>query len=177
MSGSRPSSFRMSSKMFDNLILQHTDGLYRFALSILKEPESAKDAIQDCLAKIWKKRDSLDQIENPQAWVFRVVKNHCLDVIRSSRHTEMISEQNPVLDSSRADFDLLYEDHQLWLAKAIETLSAKQQQVFHLREVEEMSYQEICDITGLEMTDVKVNLHRARVSIKAKLEKVEAYGV
>ncbi len=171
-----PSSFRMSTKSFHNVILQQSDGLYRFALSILKEPETAKDAVQDCLAKIWRKKDDLGEVQNLQAWTFRIVKNHCLDVIRGSRHTEDIAHSVSISDQSAADFELLYEDQQHWLKKVLDTLSHKQQEVFHLREIEEMSYQEICDITGLSMNEVKVNLHRARTSIRAKLEKVEAYG-
>ena len=166
----------MSSKIFNSVILNSTDSLYRFALSILKEPESAEDAVQDCLTKIWNRRSNLEEIDNPQAWTFRVVRNHCLDVIRSSRRTEDLRDAHYLQDQQVADFDLLYADQQSWLAKVLDSLPAKQQQVYHLREVEEQSYQEICDIMGISMNAVKVNLHRARTMIRSKLEKVEAYG-
>lgn len=167
----------MSSKIFNSVILTYSDNLYRFALSILKEPEAAKDAMQDCLVKIWNKRNTLQKIDNPQAWAFRVTRNHCLDIIRSSRRTEILEDTLPLADNQSTDFDLLYSDQEKWLRKTLQCLPEKQQQVFHLREVEELSYQEICDILELNMSEVKVCLHRARKVIKSNLEKVEAYGV
>ena len=55
-------------------------------------------------------------------------------------------------------------------------LPVKQREIFHLREVEEMSYQEIADVLALSMSEVKVSLHRARQKVRSTLEKVEAYG-
>ena len=166
----------MSSKVYRTVILNYSDSLFRFALSILKEPEAAKDAVQECLIKIWKKRDKLDQIDNPQAWAFRVVKNHCLDVMRGSRHTEGLEHTYSLSDGQTTDFDLLYQDQELWLEKVLEQLPEKQRQIFHLREVEEMSYQEIADVMEITMSEVKVSLHRARTSVRSSMKKVEAYG-
>ena len=163
--------------MFNQTILPHTDSFYRFALSIVKEPEVAKDVLQDCLAKIWKKREALNDIDNPQAWAFRIVRNHSLDVVRSSKPQLEISETRPIAGSDGADFDLLYNDRRKWLDLTISALTEKQRQVYMLREVEEMSYQEISEITELSLSDVKVNLHRARLSIKSKLEKIDNHGV
>ncbi len=166
----------MSSKLYRTLIAENSDSLYRFALSILKEPETAKDAVQECLIKIWKKRDTLDQIDNLQAWAFRVTKNHCLDVVRGSRHTEGLEQSFTISDSRSTDFDLLYKDQEQWLEKVLESLPPKQRQIFHLREVEELSYQEIAQVMEVTMSEVKVSLHRARAAVKSSMEKVEAYG-
>jgi len=173
----RSSSMRTSANMFNQTILPHTDSFYRFALSIVKEPEVAKDVLQDCLAKIWKKREALGDIDNPQAWAFRIVKNHSLDVVRSSKPKMEISETKPLAGSDGADFDLLYQDQKKWLELSISALTEKQRQVYVLREIEEMSYQEISEITELTLSDVKVNLHRARLSIKSKLEQIDNHGV
>ncbi|MEM9328336.1 MAG: RNA polymerase sigma factor [Bacteroidota bacterium] len=166
----------MSSKLYKTVILSHSDSLFRFALSILKEPEAAKDAVQDCLVKIWKKRDQLDEVDNVQAWAFRVVKNHCLDIVRGSRHTEGLEHTYTLSDGQTADFDLLYQDQEQWLQRVLARLPEKQRQIFHLREVEEMSYQEIAQVMEITMSEVKVSLHRARGTVRSSMQKVETYG-
>merc|ERR1711991_502567 len=166
----------MSVKLFNSVILNFTDSFYRFALSMLKDSESAKDAVQDCLAKIWDKRQSLDALDNPRAWAMRIVRNHCLDIIRSHRPLIDIADNPAIAGGDTPDFDLLYQDQQRWFDATIEMLPVKQREIFHLREVEEMSYQEIADVLGLSMSEVKVSLHRARTRVSSTLEKVEAYG-
>jgi RNA polymerase sigma-70 factor (ECF subfamily) len=56
-------------------------------------------------------------------------------------------------------------------------LPEKQRQVMHLRDVEGYSYNEICDILELDMSQVKVNLFRARNAVREKLIKLNAYGL
>ena len=166
----------MSVKLFNNVILNFTDSFYRFALSILKDTEAAKDAVQDCLAKIWDKRQSLDSLDNPRAWAMKIVRNHCLDILRSHRPLMDIADNPAVAGGEAPDFELLYQDQQRWYDQTVATLPTKQREIFHLREVEEMSYQEIADVLGLNMSEVKVSLHRARTRARSTLNKVEAYG-
>lgn len=166
----------MSVKLFNSVILSFNDSFYRFALSILKDSDSAKDAVQDCLAKIWDKRQSLDSLDNPRAWAMKIVRNHCLDVIRSHRPLIDIADSPAIAGGDTPDFDLLYQDQQRWFKETVDMLPVKQREIFHLREVEEMSYQEIADVLGLNLNEVKVSLHRARTKVRSTLEKVEAYG-
>jgi len=64
-----------------------------------------------------------------------------------------------------------------WLKKILDTLPPKQREVYHLREVEEMPYQDIADTLSMNLNEVKVNLHRARTKIKSSITKIEAYGI
>ena len=63
------------------------------------------------------------------------------------------------------------------MKQVLTTLPAKQQEVFHLREVEDMSYQDIAETCGLTESDVKVNIHRARKKVKEAMQKIDAYGI
>ena len=56
-------------------------------------------------------------------------------------------------------------------------LPEKQRQVMHLRDIEGYSYQEICEILEIDMSQVKVNLFRARNSVRERLQKINAYGL
>ena len=63
------------------------------------------------------------------------------------------------------------------MKEVLKELPAKQQEVFHLREVEDMSYQDIAETCGLSESDVKVNIHRARKKVKEAMQKIDAYGI
>ncbi len=151
--------------------------MYRYAVSILKNEDSAHDVVQDCLIKIWHKRSKLTEIENHEAWAMRITRNQCYDWVKTNRFTLPNMEQVEEADQVNADHDMLMEDQKKWLEKVLETLPPKQQEVFHLREIDGMTYQEIADVLSLNLSEVKVNLHRARTKVRSSLQKIEAYGI
>jgi RNA polymerase sigma-70 factor (ECF subfamily) len=63
------------------------------------------------------------------------------------------------------------------IKQMIAALPEKQRQVIHLRDVEGYSYQEICEILELDMSQVKVNLFRARNAVREQMTKIDAYGL
>ena len=106
----------------------------------------------------------------------RVVRNGCIDTIRASRFTAFDESHENRLFINNED-TMVYEDQRKWYRETIDTLPEKQKEVFHLREVECLSYQEISEIMRITESDVKVNLHRARTKVREVMKKLEAYGV
>ena len=143
---------------------------------MLSSSVTAQDIVQDSLLKIWDKRKSLGTIENPEAWALRVVRNGCLDHIRQNKFTAFDDSQAVKMYVNNED-TMVYQDQVKWYREAIDQLPEKQKEVFHLREVEQMNYKEIANVMGIGESDVKVNLHRARNSVRETMKKVEAYGV
>lgn len=167
----------MSAKLYHKLIIPIVDGMYRYALSVVGEPETAEDVTQDCLAKMWNIRHELPKIGEPQAWAFRIVRNRCIEALRRNRYTDLDKDIINLQVSNDADKQVINEDQLSWLSNVLQTLSSKQREIFHLREVEEMSYQEIAETCRLSESDVKVNIHRARKKVKEAMHKIEAYGM
>lgn len=167
----------MSSSLYHNQILPAADGMYRYALSIVHEPETARDVVQDCLAKIWNIRHDLANIEKVNAWAFRIVRNRCIETLRRNRYADLDEKIVNMQVSGASDQKAINEDQMAWLRDVLETLPPKQREVFHLREVEEMSYQEIAETCSLTESDVKVNIHRARKKVRSAMEKIDAYGI
>ncbi len=167
----------MSGKLYYELILPASDGMYRYALSILHEPETARDVVQDCLAKIWNIRHDLARIEKVNAWAFRIIRNRSIEVIRKNRYADLDDNVINMQVDRSTDQQTVNDDQMSWLAEIVKTLPSKQQEVFHLREVEEMSYQEISETCNLTESDVKINIHRARKKVKDTMHKIEAYGI
>ncbi|MEQ6166554.1 sigma-70 family RNA polymerase sigma factor [Ekhidna sp. MALMAid0563] len=167
----------MSHNLYHNEILPASDGMYRYALSIVREPETAKDIVQDCLTKIWSIRKDLDKIEKVNAWAFRIVRNRCIEIMRRNRYADLDEKVVNMRHSDPVENQAITNDFMSLMKQVLKELPVKQQEVFHLREVEDMSYQDIAETCGLTESDVKVNIHRARKKVKEAMQKIDAYGI
>jgi len=167
----------MSRNLYHTKILPASDSMYRYALSIVHEPETARDVVQDCLTKIWGLRKELNKVEKVNAWAFRIVRNRCIEILRRDRYTDMDDNVVNMWQSNSVEQDTITDDFMSWMRQVLKSLPEKQQEVFHLREVEDMSYQDIAETCGLTESDVKVNIHRARKKVKEAMQKIDAYGI
>ncbi|MEO9873128.1 RNA polymerase sigma factor [Ekhidna sp.] len=167
----------MSNNLYHKHILPASDGMYRYALSIVHEPETARDAVQDCLTKIWSIRKDLDKVEKVNAWAFRIVRNRCIEILRRNRYADLDEKVVNMRYSGTVEEQAITNDFMSQMRMVLKTLPAKQQEVFHLREVEDLSYQDIAETCELSESDVKVNIHRARKKVKEAMQKIDAYGI
>jgi RNA polymerase sigma-70 factor (ECF subfamily) len=172
----------MSKAIFDNEVMPSSGKMYRYALSILKNPDMAHDVVQDCLIKIWQNRQKLPEVKSIDSWVMRITRNQCYDWVKMNRYSLWVDkdinrDDIGMNETTGADQKTLVNDQINWLKKVIETLPQKQKEIYHLREVEELSYQEIAEVMSLTLAEVKVTLHRTREKIKENIKKIEAYGL
>lgn len=156
--------------------------MYRYALSILKDPAIAHDVVQDCLVKIWQNRQKLPEIKSIDSWVMRITRNQCYDWVKVNRFSlqaeRVINNDDAFLkETEETDHAILFIDRKNWLDKVIDSLPQKHKEILHLREVEEMTYQEIAETMSLSLAEVKVNLHRSRQKIREAIKKIEDYGL
>ena len=167
----------MSKALFEKHIMPASEKMYKYAFSILKDSETAADVVQECLMKIWDKRDKLPEILSPDSWAMRITRNQCYDWVKMNRYTLISDRELNTLDSGNMDDAIHAKDHLRWLEEILKTLPEKHQEVFHLREVEDMTYQDIAEILGLSLGEVKISLHRTRAKIRLMLQKIEDYGI
>ena len=79
----------MDSAVFDSVWLPHQAAFYRLAFYILENEDEARDAVQDLYLKLWDMREQLDSIDNPKAYGLHLLRNRCIDRIRSrTRHRQ-----------------------------------------------------------------------------------------
>lgn len=158
----------MDSKQFNNQVVPLSDKFFRLAKSILRNAESAQDAVQDLIVKLWEKRSSLDEVENIQAFTMRSMRNLCLDLIRRQRdEVELPSdvefaELNPHQEIEQNDMVSRVK-------VLIDNLPELQRTIIRMRDVEGMELSEIAFITSLTENAVTVNLSRARQKIREKI--------
>jgi RNA polymerase sigma factor (sigma-70 family) len=170
----------MNLEAFQNRVLPSKNKLFRFAFKFLGNEEEAKDVVQEVLIRVWNGREQMDEVQNWEAWCMRITRNLSLDRIRSltRKQTQPIEESFHVQSASLTPHESTEIDESMKrISELISSLPEKQRQVIHLRDVEGYSYNEICDIMEIDMSQVKVNLFRARNSVREKLVKINAYGL
>jgi len=156
-----------------NLVLPFKDKLYRLALRIMGNVHEAEDIIQEVLIKIWKKREQFVELDNKEAWSMTVTRNLCIDKIRAKKmRTSDITEHFDIKDKTMTPSQQTISDDRMGqILELIDALPERQKTVVQLRDIEGYSYKEISTITGLKLDQVKVYLHRARISLRAQILK------
>lgn len=152
--------------------------LYRIAYALLEDKADAEDILQEAYCKLWKKRDELEEIQHPEAFSITLVKNLCLDYLRSPRSNrdEEIMETVVLPSSTSPDKELEEKENIRHIRKIIDQLPENQRQVIRLRGIEDCSFEEIEQITGLTTSNIRTLLSRARKFIREKLEISNSYG-
>ncbi|HNP94688.1 MAG TPA: RNA polymerase sigma factor [Cyclobacteriaceae bacterium] len=170
----------MDIQAFETKVLPSKNKLFRFALRLLGNEDEAQDVVQEVLIKVWNGRESMHQINNWEAWCMRLTKNLSLDRLRAQQRkaTDSLVVGMEVRQDGLSPHEKteLTESMQQ-VSKLMASLPEKQRQVMHLRDVEGYSYNEICEILELDMSQVKISLFRARNSVREKLVKINAYGL
>ena len=170
----------MNLEAFENRVLPAKNKLFRFAFRMLGSSEEAKDIVQEVMIKVWNGREQMAEIQNMEAWCMRITKNLSLDKLRSRqrRATDSIDEGFEVRHEALSPHENTeLNESMVRINQLIAALPEKQRQVIHLRDIEGYSYNEICEMLELDMSQVKVSLFRARNAVREKLVKMNAYGL
>ncbi len=151
--------------------------LFRFAVSMLKDEAEAEDVVQEVAIKLWKQRDELDGIQNLEAWTMRLTRNLSIDKIRS-RHRryeplDKVADLQEPHPSPARQTEL--NDTMDQLKKWIQQLPDHHRMVFQLRDIEGMTYKEISETLDMPISQVKINLFRARQQVRAYLLQTQLY--
>lgn len=140
--------------------------LYRMAYLWVKDREVANDVLQQVFEKAWVRKNDLESMENPTGWMVKTLKNESLQHFRSTRKIEPLGDLD-LADATKTDEESI--DRMQQVLRFLEKLPEKQREVFHLREVEGLAYEEIASYLEISLDQVKVNLFRARQQLKVYL--------
>lgn len=162
----------MTVNEYNQLVRDCSDALYRFALKNIKVAEDAQEIVQISFERLWLNKDQVDGGKS-RAYLFKIAYHAMVDIIRKQKK-EVDMEQvdlQQVETSSHSD----YKGIKQHLNRALEQLSDIQRSVILLRDYEGYSYSEIGEITGLNESQVKVNIFRGRQTLQKILGKLEDY--
>jgi len=151
----------MNTKEYNKTVEQFADKVYRFALSLTGNKHVAGDIVQDSFERLWINHGDI-AFDKARSFLFSTAHNRSIDIFRKDKR--MVDT-----DNFRAEVSISvdqYSDLKEVLHNAIGQLNDVQRSVVLLRDYEGYSYQEIADITGLNETQVKVYIFRARQFLK-----------
>lgn len=166
----------MNAKEFKILIEPVKDKLFRLALRMLGNYLDAEDGMQELLAKLWLNRAKIDAKNNPEAYVMVAARNHFIDIIRKKKpilvhdQEDFLKEKNPdalAKLEQKEDFNLVHD--------LVNRLPEKQKLVFHLRDIENYTYEEISKMSEMSVNSIKVNLSRARKKLREWIMEYHTY--
>lgn len=167
---------------FEQLVRKYQPYAFSLAMRFLCDEAEASDVVQESFLRVWKHIDRYDPNQKFTTWLYKIVSNLSVDRFRSLKRSRSIflsRDQNPVMENlpDERDWETLRSHEQL--AEIIRTLSNRlsrtQRLVFTLRDLQDLTVDEVVEITGLSHGSVKTNLHYARKAIRDLL--VRHYGV
>lgn len=172
---------RMSLQLFLSQVMPVQQKLFRFAYRLLGNEEDAKDITQDALMKVWHQQQKMTELENVEAWCMRITRNLALDKIKSKKYRVADDLERaaslPETDAKNPHAATEQQDLMKRVHATINALPEKFRLVMQLRDMDGFSYQEIADMLEINVNEVKVNLHRARLKVREQLKNVHAYGL
>ena len=155
----------------------------RLALRITQNRADAEDVVQETMMKVWNRRGEWQQIENMEAFCLTVCRNISLDKLRRMDRQVLSLEDTPPeaggydpIDHSHSanpEQQAVQRDRLQQVRRIISQLPEKQRSCMQLRDIEGKSYRDIATILGITEQQVKVNIFRARQTVKEKMMSVE----
>lgn len=164
---------------FAELVRRHQDGLYRHALGMLGSPDAAADLAQDSFIRAYTRLESCSEPARFSAWLFRILRNACLDYLKDRRRKTVPIDDESILGVSDADPGLAVEQTEVRAAvlRALETLPEAQREAFLLKHVEDLSYEEMAERLGASISALKMRVKRAREALQELLAAGHREGV
>ena len=158
----------MTEREYNECVNTYADNVYRFIVKNLRHEEDARDVVQTAYEKMWRNRDEVDA-RRAKSYLFTVAYHQMIDHIRKVKRIQLkdeFSAESKVENKPANDLKRILND-------ALQRLNETQRSLVLLKDYEGYSYEEIGRIMGLNESQVKVYLHRARLQLKEYLVKIE----
>lgn len=154
----------MTEREYNECVNKYADNIFRFIVKNLRHEEDARDIVQSAFEKLWRNRETVEHGKE-KSWLFTVAYNQMIDHIRKIKriyHKEEFGEDVRVHNPAPSTISNLRKN----LHEALNRLSDTQKSLVLLKDYEGYSYEEIGKIMGLNESQVKVYLHRARLNMR-----------
>jgi RNA polymerase sigma-70 factor (ECF subfamily) len=168
----------MKRQLYQELLVGHRDRIYSQALYSLRNTHDAEDVTQEAFLKLWDHYGDIDPAK-VEGWLLRVTHNLCIDQARRRKalannfgHPDpdavdsLVAPQGALVDP---DAGLLLDERQQALLDALATLTTETRSVMLMHYFQEMKLQDIGDELGKSVSALKVQIHRARRSLRLVL--------
>ncbi len=158
----------LKSSEYNEIVGTVSDPLYRYALKLTNNVTSAKDLVQESFLKLWANRDKVE-VSYARPFLYRVLFNKMVDDKRKMKRIQTID-----ILPEKQDGGKLYNEEKEIIEQAFQQLDEKKKRIILLRDWSGFSYEEIAEILDINLSQVKVNLFRARKQMKSIVTKIDS---
>lgn len=183
---------RGERKAFVELVRRHNRPIYNFVLRQLRVPSVAEDVTQDVFMRLVQNAAEFKHEARFLTWLYTIARNLCIDQLRKLSHRRHASLDQPQVEQSDASLlgdtvadpnpqasaerGALSAEVRSSIVKAVDSLPDDQREVFLLREVANLPFREIAEITGVGENTVKSRMRYALDRLKEALCDFEEYA-
>jgi len=157
---------------FEKIFRFYYQPLCVFASRILQDEEEAEELVQDFFVKFWEKRDQIQVETSLKSYLFRSIKNLCLNHIKHEQ-IKLQHAKTVITNSEESDFDdqFVEVDLQKDIENSIAELPEKRREIFRLSREEGLKYREIADRLNISVKTVEAQMGLAIKTLRGKLKK------
>ncbi|MAQ18002.1 MAG: RNA polymerase subunit sigma [Sandaracinus sp.] len=183
---------RRDEAAFNELVELYQGRIYRLVFRMLGDRAEAEDLAQEVFVTVFKRIDGFRGDSKLSTWMYRVATNHCKNRLKflgrrgrgQKRELDEIADAHAIESATmstsaqlpRPDDVLLGRQVEGFIGQALRELNEEQRTLVVLRDIENLTYDEIQDVTGLPAGTVKSRLHRARLALAERVRELRASG-
>lgn len=162
------------NELFHSLYTNYYKKLCIFANTYLYDEDEAEEIVQRVMTKLWEQKDDYDTIQNVSSYLYRSVRNHCLNTINHKKTEEKYKSdawnELRILEMKATEEDLSEEKEQK-LKEAIENLPERCQDVLTLSKFQGLKNKEIAEQLNISVKAVEANITRAFATLRKSITK------
>lgn len=163
-----------SEQAFREIYDRYHVQMYYIAKKYVKDSALSEDAVQDIFVKLWNKRNRLDETKSIKGFLFTMLRNHLLNMIRD-RKKEIVS----MSDVNKEEFprhnltedEMVYKEYHDIVKQGMEELSDRKREVFELKTLQGHSNSEVAELLNINIRTVKTHFYNSSKFMREYLRK------
>lgn len=158
-------------ELYGVLVRRYQDGLYRHALGMVQDPDTAADLTQDTFVRAYTSLRRCRDRSKFGGWVFQILRNRCLDHLKERRRRDLRLDERLELRATEGDPESNLERRVLRdaLDRALARLPEAQREAFLLKHVQDLTYEEMAEVADASVSALRMRVLRAREVLRALL--------
>jgi RNA polymerase sigma-70 factor (family 1) len=160
-------------RFFQETFYKHYEPLCKYAFTIVKEPHSCEDIVQETFLRVWEKKQNLIGSEELTWYMYTAVRNNCLSFIEKKQKTvlgEFNGQEIIDMPGERPSPTARESDYDTLLKEALTNLPPKCREVFVLSRVSNLTYKQIGDSLGISIKTVENQMGKALKILRAYIK-------
>ena len=153
----------------EKLVAEYSDALIRFAYCYVKNSALAEEIMEDAFAALIVKKRRFDGADNLRAYLYKTVRNKCVDYLRMHKKQVPLADVEHVLIGEGTENALLRKEERKAVYQALQNLPAQYREILYLTYFEEYDTEDVARLLKLNKKQIYNLLHRAKTSLKQLL--------